>query len=303
MNKIFKTILYSSISLSIANAPAYAGEEWYMAATVNTMPGTYSGSDERKDLLSSSIVLDADYLDNFSFSLAYNNFNINFKDLGAGEFKIKQNAYAGKIQYHYFSDSYKGTISTQLVVHSITNNDATKKSDEVTVFAPKIAYTNLHKDIYFDIEYVNSNYPGLNDLTVNQFSPTFGYGFNQGSDWIKFKAYFIQSNDKQTFQGEDSFSSLNMKWTHWLAPKSLLGINNLFIDALVGERIFAVDNDAFSVYNLADIQQGSVLVGAGWKPISSLSITAILGVEKYENKSISNVYNQQYLYISLTKSW
>ena len=298
MYKTFVLLLLLSVS-----RVAISSETWYVATTVNSMIGNYSGSEQRNDLFSGTFILDIDYLDSLSFSLAYNDFSINFKDLGTGEFEIKQNTLSGKVQYHYFSDKYKGTISTQLVVHSITNNDVTLLTDNVSVYSPKISYLNLNKSLYFDLEYVNSSYPGNSNLVIQQFSPSIGFSFNDGSDWLRFKTFLIQSSDKTLSQGEDSLTSIDIKWMHWLSPDSFLSINNVFIDVLAGKRIFAVDNDAYSVYNLADVQQGSLLFGAAWRAKDDLSISAILGVEKYENTSISNSYNQQYLYLSLTKLW
>lgn len=302
--KKLKYILLSALAISSVLATnANAGDNWYVSATVSAMPGQYSGSVERDNLFSSSLILNADYLDSFSFAVAYNNTRINFKDAGSGTFTINQNSFAGRLQYHFYADSLGGKISTQLVAHTISNNDATKLTDEVTVLAPKIAYMNYARDLYLDVEYVQSDYPNNNNLKMQQFTPSIGFGFNQKSDWLRLKAYLIKSSDKALSQGEESLTSVDIKWSHWLAPGAALGLDSFFIDVLAGKRIFAVDNDAFTVYNLADVQQGSVLLGFGWQPGEDFNVTLITGVEKYKNKTVDNTYNQQYLYISLSKSW
>ena len=116
----------------------------------------------------------------------------------------------------------------------------------------------------------------------------------------KIIAYF---DNKILTQGEESLTSAEIKWTHWLSPNAIFGLDNFFIDVLAGERIFAVDNESFSVYNLEDVQQGSVLLGLGWRVGEDFDVTAIAGVEKYNNKIIENEYDRQYLYISLTQHW
>ncbi len=304
MERISKLIsIYLLMVTSTAFTDAFAGDEWYVSTTINGMAGNYSGSDQRNDLVSASFILNADYLDNFSFALAYNSSSINFKDLGVGEFKIKQDAFAGQLQYHFFSDSLGGKLTAQIVAHSISNDDTTTLTDEVTIYSPKLAYLNFDKDLYLDFEYVNSSYPNNGNLSIQQYSPTIGLGLNNNTDWLRFKAYLIQSSDKNLSQGVDSLSSVDIKWSHWLSSNAFMSINNFFIDTLIGKRIYAVDNDAFSVYNLADIQLGSVSLGAGWKSGEDLDITFIVGTEKYVNNTISNEYYQQYLYISLTKHW
>ena len=301
--KNFKYLLFSLFFMFFNTIQtAHAGDEWYLSATVSAMPGTYSGSVQRDNLFSGSLWLNADYLDRLSFAVAYNTLSLSFKDTGSGAFDVNQDAFAGRFQYHFFVDAIGGKLTTQLVMHAISNDDGTGFTDNVDVIAPKIAYINFNNDMYLDVEYTQSKYNNSN-LTVDQISPSMGFGFNQKADWLRLKAYLINTSDKNLSQGEDSLASIDVKWTHWLAPDAMLGINNFFIDVLAGERIFAVDNDAFSVYNLADIQQGSFSFGLAWKYGDDIRVSAIAGIEKYENKIISNAYDQQYFYISFTKDW
>ena len=303
MKKLNNIISPVWLLAGVLTTDAYAGENWYVTATASAMPGLYSGSVERDSLFSGSLILNADYLDSFSFALAYNNMTITFKDAGAGTFEIAQDAFAGRLQYHFFTDMLGGKITAQVVGHTISNNDLTGLTDEVSVIAPKLAYMNYDQDLYLDIEYTESYYPNNGDLTMTQIAPSIGFGFNQNADWLRIRAYLITSSDKNLSQGEESLSSVSIKWLHWMAPGAALSPDSFFIDVLAGKRIYAVDNDAFTVYNLADVQQGSVLLGLGWQPTENFDVTLIAGVENYENKLIENVYNQQYLYLSLSKSW
>ncbi len=301
MNQLKKLLPF--LLLSCMSQTALAGEQWYVSTSISAMPGTYSGSEQRSDLLSTNLILNADYLDKFSFALAYNNFKINFKDTGAGAFKVNQNAIAARLQYHAYSSALSGKLTAQLVAHSISNDDATTLSDDVSVIAPKIAYTNMAKDLYLDFEYVNSSYPNNGNLKIQQYTPSIGFALNNKADWLQFKAFLINSSDKALSQNEDSLSSLSINWTHWFAPGAILGIDSFFTSVLAGQRIYAVDNDSFSVYNLADVQQGSLVMGLNWKSGENTDISFIAGNENYENKTISNDYKQQYIYISLTQHW
>jgi len=304
MKRIKNILTTANIMASLILTPsAFAGENWYVSTTASVMPGKYSGSEQRNSLFSGSLLLNADYLDTFNFAIAYNKSSIDFKKINGTGANINQNSYAGRLQYHFFSDSLGGIVTTQLVMHNISNDDITTLTDNVSVIAPKLSYLNYDKDFYMDIEYVKSSYPNNSDLTITQYTPSLGFSFNKNSDWLSFKAYLINSSNKNLSQNEDSLSSLDIKWTHWSGPDALLGINNFFIDILTGNRIFAVDNDAFAVYNLADLQKGSLSVGASWKIKQNIDVTAILGIEDYENKPINNSYKQQYLYFSLTKHW
>lgn len=302
--KSLKRILLSALFFSsIFATSVYADERWYVSATANGMAGNYSDSELRDRFYSASAWLNVDYLDYYSVALAYNNLRINFKGADAGEFDtgrfdITQDAFAGRFQYYFYNDTLAGKITTQLVAHSITNDArAAVAADAIIIIAPKLAYMSYEKDLAMGLEYAWSDYSNNRSFIIQQLTPSIGFGFNQNNDWIQIKAYLITSSDKKLSQNEDSLASASIKWQHWFNPGPVFAAHNLFIDVLAGERIFAVDNESFSVYNLEDVQQGSVLLGLGWRPGEDFDITAIAGVEKY------NTYNREYLYISLSKHW
>ena len=304
MKSLRRLLLSALITTVISNANVYAGERWYIDATADGKFGKYSDSVLRDNFYSASARLNIDYLDYYSVALVYNNLKVNYKDTGAGEFDITQDAFAGRFQYHFYKDALGGRLTTQLVVHSLTNNArATVAADDVIIIAPKLAYMSYDRDLAMGLEYAWSDYSNNSSFIIQQLTPSIGFGFNRNSDWIQLKAYLITSSDKSLSQNEDSLTSASIKWEHWFNPGPAFGVHNLFIDVLAGERVFAVDNDTFSVYNLEDVQQGSVLLGLGWRPDEDLDITAIAGVEKYKNKIIDNSYNREYLYISLSKHW
>ena len=303
MKKLKRILILTLILSGMLVTGVYADEHWYVDATVNGMAGRYSDSGLRDNFYSGSVWLNVDYIDIYSFAVAYNNLNVSFKDAGSGEFDITQDAFAGRFQYHFYNDSLAGKITAQLVVHDISNNAPVTLANDVTIIAPKLAYMHYDKDLYLDLEYVKSDYSNNVDFSIEQFASAIGFGFNKNSDWLQFKGYLIKSSNKDQSQGKGALTSAGIKWTHWSGPGAVFGMTNFFVDVLAGERIFAVDNESFTVYNLEDVQQGSVLLGLGWRMGEDFDVTAIAGVEKYKNKIIDNTYNREYLYISLTKHW
>ena len=302
--KSLKRILLSALILSgMLVTSVSADERWYIDATLNGMVGSYSDSSLRDDFYSGSAWLNVDYIDIYSFAIAYNHLNINSKDAVPGAFDVTQDAVAGRLQYYFYNDTLGGKITAQLVAYVISNDVPSVQAGGAQIVSPKLVYTNYAKDLSLDFEYVWSDYSDNSDLIVEQFATSIGFGFNKNSDWVQLKAYLIQSDNKILTQGEESLSAAAIKWKHWFSPKAFLGLDNLSVDVLAGERIFAVDNETFTVYNLEDVQQGSVLLGLGWRVGEDFDITAIAGVEKYNNKIIGNEYDRQYLYISLTQHW
>lgn len=302
--KNLKRALFSFlIVIGVLDTAAYADERWYVDATVNGMAGRYSDAELRDNFYSGSAWLNVDYIDIYSFAVAYNNLNISFKDAGSSAFDVNQQAFAGRFQYYFYNDTLGGKITAQLVAHDISNDARPTQAGDVTIISPKLVYTNYAKDLSMDLEYVWSSYSDNGDLIIQQFAPSIGFGFNKNFDWLQFKAYLIKSDNKLLSQGEDSLASVDIKWTHWFSPGAILGMDNFFIDVLAGERVFAVENASFTVYNLEAVQQGSVQLGFGWRIGESFDVTAIAGVEQYKNKVIDNAYDREYLYISMTKHW
>lgn len=303
MSKVKKLIFIALITSALSVTNVFADERWYVSATLNGMAGKYSESNYRNNLFSGGAWLNIDYIDVYSIAVAYNNLNVNYTDVGVASFDINQESVAARFQYNFYNDTLGGKITTQLIVHSVTNDSPLMLSDDVEIVAPKITYTNYNKTFAVDFEYVYSDYSNNNEFIIEQFSPAIGFGFNKNSDWVQIKAFLIQSSEKKFSQGEDSLTSIKINWQHEFNSPALFGINDFFIDALSGERVFAVDNETFSVFNLEGVQQGSILFGLGWRAGEDFDVAAVIGAEKYKNKLIDDTYNREYLYISLTKHW
>ncbi|VAW61399.1 hypothetical protein MNBD_GAMMA09-754 [hydrothermal vent metagenome] len=302
MKTLKNTLTTGIIIAGLSNTLAQAGEDWFVSTTASIAPGSYSDSELRDSSLSGTLLLNADYLDSFSFAIAYNKYNIIFNKVNNTESEVNQDAISGRLQFHFFNDTLGGKITTQLVVHEISNNDPTTLTDDVSVIAAKLAYLTFDKGFYIDIEYAESSYPNNNDLSVTQWTPSLGFSFNNDSDWLSAKGYFIKP-DNLNLAPNEAFSAYDFRWTHWLNSGATTGLNNFFLDVLVGERIYAVDNDALSVYNLADFQTGSFSIGATWKFTQDTELSTIYGIEGYENRTINNQYSQQYFYLGLTTRW
>ncbi len=305
MKTVMKFILIQVLAcISINNV--FADENWYVSATVNGMAGNYSDSDFRDNLLSAGAWLNIDYIDIYSFAIAYNHLSVGYFDTSTGDFSINQESIAGRFRYNFYNDTLAGKITAQLVLHGVANDSPSIVSDDILIVAPKVIYTSYSKKLSLDFEYVNSSYSNSSnnsEFSIQQFSPSVKFGFNNNSDWIQVKAFWIESSDSNFTFGEESLKSVKVKWLHEFYSPVLFGINEFFIDALTGDRVFAVDNETFSVFNLEGVQQDSVSLGLGWRFGETVDVTAVAGIENYENKLIDDTYSREYLYVYLTKHW
>jgi len=271
--------------------------DWQVKSDVQGSYGKYSGSIKRKSLLSAGAIISADYLEKGGFSLGGNYTKLTFN---AGSNLNQQSVY-GSIHYNVYLDALPGPLTLRLDGHGINNNDTTGNTDNVKVIAPQISFLNYSKTFYIDLGYARSSYK--NNLTVDQWTPTLGMGFNDGADWLQVRGYFIKPSNKLRAQNVSRTSAADVKLTHWLAPDAWLGLEKVQLAGLFGDRIYAVDGDAAAVYNLADVQKGSVSLALQWKLSQSLHLMLAAGNERYLDNTINDSYNNRYAYINLSTQW
>lgn len=297
--KSFKSFLASSVlAMSFLAQPAIAAEEWDIKLDVQASKGDYSGSTQRNDVNSLGAFVSAEYLDKAGFTFGYNRTKIDFK---SNIKDIDQDVFYASARTYITPDKIPGKFTVRLDLYKVDNNDPTQNTDEGRIFSPQVSYISFDKNWYLDLGYTHSNYSG--SLSLDQWTPTVAFAFNNKNDWLQVRGYFIDSSNSARTQGEGSTDAVEVKLTHYFAPGAALGVDRFYVTALVGERMFAVDPDAASVYNLADIQKGSLSVGAAWDLNDSWDLLFIAGAERYDNQSINDEYDSRYAYFNISKKW
>ncbi len=293
-----KYMVLALASMVLAASTGYAEEgTWDVKTDVQANYGSYNKSTLRNNITSSGVILSADYLDLGGFSLAANTTNIQYK-VGPA---INQQSYFASLRYKAYFDALPGVLTLRLDGHLINNNDVTGNTDGVRVIAPQISFVDFDKSYYLDFGYARSTYK--NQLNVDQFTPTVGFGFNEQADWLQLRGYFIRSSNALRSQGKSSTAAVDAKWTHWFAPDNWLALDQMSIGVLGGERIYAVDGDAAAVYNLADIQQGSGSLALQWKLSETMRWMIVGGQESYIDQTINNKYDSRFVYTNISVAW
>lgn len=297
--KLLLSLRIVLISLPLLASIAWAGDEWSNTFGIQATHGNYAASSTRKTLTNEGAIFSTDYLDRWGATLGINHTRIGNQD---GSPNLGQDAVFASGRYTFTPDRLPGQLLARMDIHTVDNNDTTRNSDSVTAFAPQIGFLSFDKRHYVDLGHAKSTYK--NDLSVSQWTPTVGFGFNDGSDWLQFRGWFITPSNSNRAQGKDSTRALETKWTHWLTP-NLLGIDNIKFTVIGGERIYSVDGEAGSIANLADIHRGGANLGAEWRVGRSANVQAIVGQDRFTNASttIANDYRLNYGYLWLSNRW
>ncbi|MBF0110170.1 MAG: hypothetical protein HQL76_13450 [Magnetococcales bacterium] len=286
-------------SWSLMAREGNSGEKnWYPGFTVQGVAGDYSGSSMRERFLSEGLFFSTDWFERYGMTLGYNHTSVTFVSPTQD---IEQDAFFASARINLTPDLWHGRLGVRLDGHLIDNDDATHDTDDVKVAAPVISFTPFDQTWHVEAAVAFSDYYG--DLEVWQVSPAIGMAFNEKLDWISLRPTLIDVSNPTRAQGLEDAQALDIKWNHWFGPDNLLRLDNLKVGGMVGEKIFGVDLDGASVYNLADAHQGGASLGLEWRIGTQARLLLMGGHEAYENKSIADKYSSNSLYLSYSLNW
>lgn len=271
--------------------------DWSVTMDKRGIYGSYSGSINRNYIVGAGMLLNADYLEQGGVAIGAGFTKLSFNTGG----EIDQKALYGSVHYNLYLDAVPGPLTLRIDGHGIFNNDVSGDTDNVTVIAPQLSFMNYDKTFYADLGYAYSSYQ--NNLNIHQFTPTIGFGFNASADWIQLRGYFVDPSNPLRAQNKNSTAAVEAKWTHWFASSSWHRLERAQISGLAGERIYAVDGDTAQVYNLADIQQGSVSLALQWQLTESMKLMLIGGNERYLDNTIADTYDSRYISLNISNQW
>jgi hypothetical protein len=298
-------VVSDTVTASASEPAAKSGSAWRLRASPLMTFGSYSQSSIRKNFLTSGVMVDAQYLERGGVAVAATHTTLNYSN---GSAALAQNTGFVSGRMNFTPDRLPGTLTVRGDIHQISNNDPTNETNRVSVIAPQLSYLNFDKTQYFDLGYAYSSYGDSNvgnpSLSVKQLTPTVGFALNQGADWLQFRLYDIRFAESARTQNKSATDALEAKWTHYMTQQRWMP-EQVQASALVGSRLYAVDSDAASVYNLADMQKGSVGVGAQWKVAPSVQLQLNGGYSRYEALvgGVSTTYSGSHLYTGVNAQW
>jgi hypothetical protein len=296
---IASTALLGFGLLSTANAQ----NNWFARLDLQNFISQYLGAATSRDSLGNAgLFLRADYLERGGFTVGYNRTML---DLDDGSDIDQHNAFlSGRLALT--PDGLNGRITLRADVYDISN-DATEEPDSVTAGTAQVSFLNFAETFYVDLGLTRSAHRGgqtsSGRLDIDQLTPTIGFAFNQQSDWLQIRGYFVDITSTSGANPSDSTSAIELKWTHWLRPNAFLGLDSLRFAVLGGERQYAVDHDAATIFNLAEFQTGTLSVGGEWIFAERNRLMLLAGVEEYESRPGAEAYRGPFLYLDFAHEW
>lgn len=287
-----------------AQAQQAGGQRWFWRTDLQGLLGAYSGSTGRESLANGGVFVHADYYERAGFTLGYNRTALGFE---RERDDVDQDTVFLSGRVAFTPDTLDGRMTLRLDAYDVANDAAMNILDSATAGTTQISYLNFARTFYWDVGFARSDYgrDALSGerLNLDQLTPTFGIAFNRQRDWLQMRAYLIDAAYAPGSRVPDDTAAVELKWTHWLPANGLLGLETIRINALAGERLLAVDHDAATIYNLSELQTGSISLGGEWRVGESSSVLIIAGIEDYENSASFDRYRNSFLYLNFSHGW
>lgn len=320
-----------------------ASDEWYHEGGAHALLMQYNGSDYYRYLTGIGAYIKSDYLERRSYIIGINYNNKQYKSsINNVPSRMIENVFYLGMKSNKYLDTIPGRLTFRLDGYlgqdnylGLTTNTSTKMSvstnrvsvkDGFIIFNPVVSYLKNDKSLYMDLGYAISRYtsndsskynvnimhPKLNiistsessdDITIFQWSPTIGMGFDHAINWLQIRAYLIKYSSSNRVNYKKSTSAIEAKLTHWFAENHAYGLDSISLNILGGQRIYAVDYDSYTLYNSADMQKNSIALGLKWILRSRLNLFMHYGHDNYEDLVDNDSYENNYLFFQLSGNW
>lgn len=261
----FQILLLLLLSLVITKTEAF--DRWTFSITPQASSGSYSSSPIREKTSSEGILLNMQYLERDALVLGYFPLQLDYKRRLIPT--LHQTTNYISLRDFRTPDALPGILTLRLDGYRINNDDPTHETNDVTVIQPIISFINYAKTRYLDFGYASSTYGksriGNGGLHVSQFTPSFGVGFSENTNWIRLRLYDIYASNYIRAQHVTHSNGLEITFSHYILYYPFYIPNRIDAEVFLGNSTYAVDSDAMIVNNLGDVQKNGMYLQANWR--------------------------------------
>lgn len=292
-------IWHAAASLLLATPPLAAlADSWTFTATPSATAGRYEQSALRHRYAERGLMLSGEYLDQGGLTLGYSQSTVAMNDASPS---IEQRNRVLSAHKFLWFDALPGKVGLRLDRHRLDNNDTSATTNHVDVLAGQLSWLSSDGLLYVDLGHARSRYP--NQLSLRQYTPTLGVGLNGGSDWIQWRSYLIFSNNAARSAQLTHTRAPDWKWTHFLAGTNPWLPDTFTLGWRAGKTFYAVDMDALSVANLADLATHSTSLGLSWRIDTHAKAYLQLSKNRFRQVDLNNDYRIDSGYAGLSLNW
>lgn len=292
-----------------------SGSNLQWDASVGLLDISYGGTSPRTGSQGYKLFLGTKWLDRYGVTVGTTYYDIDYR---------KQSS-SGTEQQHFLSafhsfnrDGIAGTFTGHIELYQTEQRSKTRISvgggnfssvvDErrSNTFALGMHYLPYSRKFLGSVEYARSAHDpevsGEDKLTVEQFSPAFGFGYNELYDWIQTRLIYAEYSDDPSLDGLDQTLAAQLFWSHWFKPQDNLP-DSITAGIQAGETLLSIDSASGSINTLPDIMTGSLSLSATWKFDENSKGYLQAGKQRYETVNGAEQYTGRSIYMNMSYQW
>ena len=267
------------ITIAFTNTCAFSQQDWRIQSDINLAKSNYSNSQVLDQQKSKGIRLDFDRGD-IGSTLGFQNTRIDLLPV-LNQPQQNQDNWLGSIYKRFPVASLSGQVTLKLDAHHLRSSDPTQAN--IHVIAPQASWTSAQLPLGLDLSLAHSSYPTM--PTVKQYGLAARWGFNQRQDWLEIRQYRIQKLDPIYALGNQDTQAHEIRLTHLFTPNTSWQPKRISVALERGEKIFFVDMQSQTVYNMSMLNKGGHSVASTWSIRPKVDFTLQFNQNKYSQRN------------------
>ena len=247
-----------AFTCALAAPCAFSQQDWRIQSEINFAKSNYSNSQVLDQQKSKGIRLDFDRGD-IGSTLGFQNTHIDLLP-SLNQPQQNQDNWLASVYKRFPVASLPGQAALKLDTHHLRSSVASQAN--IYVIAPQASWTSAQLPLGLDVSLAHSNYPTM--PTVKQYGLAARWGFNQRQDWLEIRQYRIQNLDPIYALGNQDTQAHEIRLTHLFTPNTSWQPKRISMGLERGEKIFFVDMQSQTVYNMTMLNKGGHSVASTW---------------------------------------
>jgi hypothetical protein len=195
-----------------------------------------------------------------------------------------------------------GRMTFQLDAYKTSNNATQSISSDVRALAPQLIWQSYTLPLKIDLGYARSKYK--NTDSIYQTSVGLALGFNGAQDWFQVRSYNIRNLNPISALGRTRHDATEIKFTHLFGSELSWIPNAVTVGLERGQKIYVIDVETQTLYNLPMQNEGGENITANWKISSQTELNMHWSKNKYlADQPLGHRLSLRTLNAQITKKW
>lgn len=263
------------IALAITSPCAFSQQDWQIKSEINIAQGSYHNSQALDHQNSRGARLSFDH-GGSGGTLGFQGTRIDLLS-SLNQPQQTQENWLASVYTSYPTTNLAGQITFRVDSHHL--HSSAQDQANAHIVAPQVSWSSLNLPLALEISTAHSNYPAM--PTIKQYGIAARYGFNEQQDWLEIREYRIQDLDANQVFGRLSTLSHEIRLTHLFIPQSKWQPKRITVGMEKGEKVFFVDMQSQTVYNMRMLNNGGHSVTSNWQVNTKIDFTLQVNKNKY----------------------